>query len=85
LPRTTLYSVLQTLQSRNLIGRQRKHGVLVFKVAPPTALLDLVYRRGQAVQEERNVAKLLLVQLEQLYKVSLDLEAACGSWEIMWF
>lgn len=68
LPRTTVYSILESLQTRNLVSKQKKRGVSSFRVENPDELLGIIRRRETALEEQRRLAQELVRNLRGLYR-----------------
>jgi len=68
LPRTTVYSILDSLHGHNLVSKQKKRGVGVFRVENPDAILGILRRKERGLQDQRKALEHLVGELQNLYK-----------------
>lgn len=68
LPRSTVYSVLGTLEEKSLIRQEQVRGVFAYRVDNPEDLFSLLEREERMLTERRKTAKVVVQELCQRFK-----------------
>jgi DNA-binding MarR family transcriptional regulator len=66
-PRTTTYSVLETLIKKGLVSQERSGEVTLFVANKPTSLLTMIQRERAEITRKENAAKQLIERVAPLF------------------
>ena len=66
LPRSTIYSAVETLEGRNLLRREKKSGAAIFKAQDPSALLHTLDKQAREISAKREVTHKVIAELTPL-------------------
>lgn len=67
-PRTTTYSVLQSLIDKGLVSEEQKQGTTFFIANQPASLLRLVQREQESLKQKERAAKELIEQVKPFFR-----------------
>lgn len=68
LPRSTVYSGLDSLADKGLVRKEERKGTTLFSVDDPKALVELIAKEREKVERRSQVANELAEQLQPLFK-----------------